>query len=137
MTQISLRKPRGRHKQRARKEPMKLRLKLVKPIIQKLLACSLIPLMATVNMPLAAYAASQGPTPPEVPQYAQNPKSRRVATTASQSVKLAALPAHPSDIELTAARVFEEPLIPMSGSSVEGENDELAKAIASFKVKND
>lgn len=105
--------------------------------MQKLLACTLVPLMASVNMPLAAYAAPQGPTAPEVPQYAQNPKSRRIATANQQPVKIATLPAHPTDVELTAARVFEEPLIPMTGPAVEGENDELAKAIAAFKIKND
>jgi hypothetical protein len=58
---------------------------------------------------------------------------RRVETVKTSLV----LSATPSDLEITTARVFQEPLIPMSGSEQEGENSALASAIKSFKAKAD
>lgn len=43
--------------------------------------------------------------------------------------------ANPSDVEISSARVFLEPLIPMSTSAVLGENAALATAITTFKTK--
>lgn len=65
---------------------MKLRLNIAGPGVQKFLAGLLIPLMTTVNMPLAAMAAPGGPIPPAVPQYARNPKSVRLASKTVQPV---------------------------------------------------
>jgi RHS repeat-associated protein len=39
----------------------------------------------------------------------------------------------PTDLELTAARVFTEPLIPISGQKTKGENIALANALSRFK----
>ena len=44
---------------------------------------------------------------------------------------------HPSDQELIQARVFFEPLAPMSGARISGENEALAKALLSFKKTDD
>lgn len=41
--------------------------------------------------------------------------------------------AAPSDLELTAARVFTEPLIPMTSAAVPGENSALASALQAYK----
>ncbi|MBK8220826.1 MAG: hypothetical protein IPK73_07375 [Candidatus Obscuribacter sp.] len=45
--------------------------------------------------------------------------------------------ASPTDAEIERARVFLEPLTPMSSSAVKGENLALAEAIKKFKAKND
>ncbi len=41
----------------------------------------------------------------------------------------------PTDLEITTARVFSEPLIPMTSALVAGENNALASAIVAFKGK--
>ncbi|HEY9773582.1 MAG TPA: cysteine peptidase family C39 domain-containing protein, partial [Planktothrix sp.] len=43
----------------------------------------------------------------------------------------------PSDLEIQTARVFREPLAPMTGAAVAGENAALAKALVSFKSTDD
>ncbi|HIA52074.1 MAG TPA: LysM peptidoglycan-binding domain-containing protein [Candidatus Melainabacteria bacterium] len=116
---------------------MHLRITVKRALARKSIAFLLMPLVLLINQPVAALAAPQGPTPPNVPSYAQHPKSVRLASKTPQQVKSTPLSDHPTDIELTAARVFEEPLIPMNAPAVSGENDELAKAIGSFKSKND
>ncbi|NJM85487.1 MAG: hypothetical protein HC839_05000, partial [Leptolyngbyaceae cyanobacterium RM2_2_21] len=45
--------------------------------------------------------------------------------------------ASPTDAEIERARVFLEPLTPMTGSAVQGENLALVEAIKKFKAKND
>ncbi|MBK8223167.1 MAG: hypothetical protein IPK73_19295 [Candidatus Obscuribacter sp.] len=45
--------------------------------------------------------------------------------------------ASPTDAEIRRARVFLEPLTPMTSSAVQGENLALAEAIKKFKAKND
>ncbi|MBX9720203.1 MAG: hypothetical protein K2X81_02315 [Candidatus Obscuribacterales bacterium] len=116
---------------------MHLRITVKRAQARKSIAYLLMPLILLLNQPVAALAAPQGPTPPHVPSFAQHPKSVRLASKTPQQVKATPLSDHPTDIELTAARVFEEPLIPMNVPAVLGENDELAKAIHSFKGKND
>src|SRR5580700_7104822 len=44
---------------------------------------------------------------------------------------------HPTDLELSTARVFLEPLAAMSGQVVPGENEALAQALLKFKKKTD
>ena len=44
---------------------------------------------------------------------------------------------HPSDLDLSTARVFSEPLAAMSGPTVVGENEALAKALVAFKKNTD
>lgn len=43
--------------------------------------------------------------------------------------------AYPTDLEISTARVFLEPLIPMNGTAVSGENVALASAIDAFKKR--
>src|ERR1700728_1085430 len=43
----------------------------------------------------------------------------------------------PSDLEISTARVFGEPLAPVSTAVVPGENAALAKALVAFKAKQD
>lgn len=116
---------------------MNLQLRLKKNILRKILTCALVPLVATINMPLAALAAPQPLAPQSVPNFSQTPKSVRIGPRSLKPVKGRTLSAHPSDIELANAHLFEEPLAAMSGTSFAGENDELAKALLSFKSAKD
>ncbi|MFN8659139.1 MAG: hypothetical protein U0105_22570, partial [Candidatus Obscuribacterales bacterium] len=43
----------------------------------------------------------------------------------------------PTDAEIFRSRSFSEPLVPMSGALVAGENAALAKALIAFKAKDD
>jgi YD repeat-containing protein len=99
----------------------------------------LVPLILTLNMPIAALAAAGGTAPPaDIPNYPQNPKNsvRRGPMTLTP-VQARSLPEHPSDLDITTARLFEEPLTPMSVAPVDGENDALAKAVLAFKKQNE
>ncbi len=110
-----------------------MKFRISKAHFTKSIACLMMPLILTINWPIAALAAPQPPVPPRVPTFSQKPKTVKTGPRSVQAVKPRALPVNPTDLELTAARVFEEPLIPMSGAKVQAENDELAKAIQSFK----
>ncbi len=100
--------------------------------------CSILSLgMVTLTTPLYALAL------PELPQYVDKsvPVSlNKEPVMGSKTVKLQKpqlrfSPA-PTDLEISTARVFHEPLVPMSGSSIEGENLALADAVKAFKAKN-
>jgi YD repeat-containing protein len=112
---------------------MHLRIKVKTALVSKSIACLLVPLVLILNMPIVAMAATQGPTPPAVKDYPQNPSSVRRGPLTLNPVEPKALPDHPSDLDLSTARIFEEPLIPMSGPAVAGENDALAGAVKTFK----
>ncbi|MBK8224139.1 MAG: LysM peptidoglycan-binding domain-containing protein [Candidatus Obscuribacter sp.] len=67
----------------------------------------------------------------------QVPQPKNAVKTGPKTVKLIKptlnFSSSPTDSEITSARVFLEPLIPMSGEAVAGENQALAKAILKFK----
>ncbi len=100
--------------------------------------CSILSLgMVTLTTPLYALAL------PELPQYVDRsvPVSlNKEPVMGSKTVKLQkpqlSFSAAATDLEISTARVFHEPLVPMSGSSIEGENLALADAIKAFKAKN-
>lgn len=119
------------------KRAKNMKLGVSKDRIQKIVACLMMPLILTLNWPIAALAAPTPPAPPSVPNFAQNPKSVRTRSRSLKPVKPRTLSANPSDLELSAAHLFEEPLTPMSDTASPGENLELAKAVASFKAAND
>ena len=48
-----------------------------------------------------------------------------------------ALSAVPTDLEIETCRAFQEPLIPMTGDKIAGENEALSKSLAEFKKAND
>ncbi len=110
-----------------------MNLRVSKAKLRKTVAGILVPLVVIINQPIAALAAPTPPAPPSVPTFPQTPKSVRTGPKTLQQVKPRVLPAHPTDLDLRAARVFEEPLIPMTGPVVAGENDALALAIQQFK----
>ena len=102
--------------------------------IVRLLAVGLTLLMISTTTPLAALAM------PEIPHHADTsapPPANVQVKTGPRTVKIVKpelkFSAAPSDLELTTARVFQEPLVPMSTSAVAGENLALASAIKAFK----
>ncbi|MBP6350409.1 MAG: LysM peptidoglycan-binding domain-containing protein [Candidatus Obscuribacter sp.] len=104
----------------------------------KALSALLATLLVASTTPLAALAM------PAIPHHAEVAIPAPVAVnvkTGPRRVELVktslVLSATPSDLEITTARVFQEPLIPMSGSEQDGENSALASAIKSFKAKSD
>ncbi|HIA53570.1 MAG TPA: LysM peptidoglycan-binding domain-containing protein [Candidatus Melainabacteria bacterium] len=111
-----------------------MNLRISKSKLRKTVASVLVPLVLIINQPVAALAAPQPPMPPSVPKFSQTPKSVRIGPKSLKPVAPRALPIHPTDLQLQAARVFEEPLIPMTSPAVAGENDALAAAIQQFKA---
>lgn len=116
---------------------MLARTSVKKELLRKFLSCLLMPLIVTVNLPLQALAECKCPVPPAFKKVSQQPKAVKTSSQGLRPVEPRPLPEHPTDLDLRLARVFEEPLIPMSGSPVPGENDALANAIRSFKTAND
>lgn len=95
-------------------------------------------LIVAETTPLAALALPELPFHAEVPIAAQviaEPKTGpKQVTIVKPSLNFSATP---TDLEITSARVFHEPLIPMSGKESGAENADLVKAIKAFKAKND
>ncbi len=102
--------------------------------ITRLLAVALTLLMIMTTTPLAALAMPEIPhhpdTPAPPPANVQVKTGPRSVTIVKPELKFSAAP---TDLELTTARVFQEPLVPMSTSAVPGENLALASAIKVFK----
>ncbi len=102
--------------------------------ITRLLAIALTLLMVMTTTPLAALAMPELPhhpdTPAPPPANVQVKTGPRSVTIVKPELKFSAAP---TDLELTTARVFQEPLVPMSTSAVPGENLALASAIKAFK----
>jgi len=92
-------------------------------------------LLISTTTPLAALAMPEIPHHPDTP--APHPANVQVKT-GPRTVKIVKpvlkLSADPTDLELTTARVFQEPLVPMSGNAAPGENVALAFAIKAFKT---
>jgi len=103
--------------------------------VARLLAIGLTLLMISTTTPLAALAM---PEIPYHPDTAVPPPANVQVKTGPRSVKIVKpelkLSADPTDLELTTARVFQEPLVPMSTKAVPGENEALAGAIRAFKT---
>src|SRR4030095_1779176 len=92
-----------------------------------------------MSSPAPAAFAQEGakPTKTAIPAPAR-PKTVRKGTRKVTTIKpTLAFSVNPTDAELTTARIFPEPLVPMSGKPVPGENQALARALAAFKAKND
>lgn len=88
------------------------------------------------NFPLAALAKPAIPyrpdSPPPVPKKVKVKTGPRKLKKVTPVLKFSS---NPTDLEITTARVFNEPLIPMSGPEQKGENLALAEAIKAFKAK--
>ncbi|HEY9684034.1 MAG TPA: RHS repeat-associated core domain-containing protein [Oculatellaceae cyanobacterium] len=63
-------------------------------------------------------------------------KKKSFAELTHPSVRKLVFSANPTDLELFNARVFSDPLIPMDNTVTPSENLELAKALSTFREKN-
>ncbi|OPZ89967.1 MAG: hypothetical protein BWY75_00931 [bacterium ADurb.Bin425] len=85
--------------------------------------------MVTLTTPICALAM------PEIPHFVdksvQTPLNKE-PIMGSKTVKLVKPQLHfsaaPTDLEITTARVFHEPLVPMNWAAVDGENLAVAKS---------
>jgi RHS repeat-associated protein len=103
-------------------------------LVVRLLAIGLTLLMISTTTPLAALAMPEIPhhpdTPAPPPENVQVKTGPRSVTIVKPELKFSA---DPTDLELRTARVFHEPLVPMSTGAVSGETLALAAAIKAFK----
>lgn len=111
------------------------------PVMKNLIrgfASLLASVLIAETTPLAALALPELPFHGVVPIAAQitvEPKTGpRKVTIVKPSLNFSAAP---TDLEISTARVFHEPLIPMSGNESGSENADLAKSIKAFKANND
>src|ERR1700693_407712 len=87
------------------------------------------------SMPLQALAAQ--PSPVKVPPPAMPAHVRKGAKKPNLVQPKLMFSSDPTDVELSSARVFDEPLIPMQTPVSAGENKSIAASILAFKAKND
>jgi len=107
-------------------------------LIYKTICSALAVVMVTLTTPICALAM------PEIPHFVdksvQTPLNKE-PIMGSKTVKLVKPQLHfsaaPTDLEITTARVFHEPLVPMNWAAVDGENLALVESIKAFKAKND
>ncbi|MBK9774260.1 MAG: hypothetical protein IPP57_26145 [Candidatus Obscuribacter sp.] len=105
---------------------------------RKLLCGSLAAFLTTGAMPIAALAKPALPYHPDSP--APKPKKVNVKTGPRKLTRIKPVlkfSTAPTDLEISTARVFQEPLIPMSGAAQDNENAALVSAIKAFKLKSD
>ena len=90
-------------------------------LVVRLLAIGLTLLMISTTTPLAALAMPEIPhhpdTPAPPPENVQVKTGPRSVTIVKPELKFSA---DPTDLELRTARVFHEPLVPMSTGTVSG-----------------
>jgi RHS repeat-associated protein len=104
-------------------------VKRCSPIV-RVLASSLIITQCAAGVPVLAFTPR-----PEEPRRQDSPApekpitANRTVPTVPPPATVLILPAFPTDAELTRARIFPEPLIPMPGGTSPEENDVLARAI--------
>lgn len=115
---------------------MMKKAKLTKKIWQKLSSISLCLLFVwTINAPVVlaqADANKKAPPPPAMPKSIRKGSNKVSLVKPVQTTKSKV----PTDLEIMTLRVFPEPLTPMSGKEVKGENADLVKALDAFKLKN-
>ena len=106
--------------------------------LMKGFAALLASVLVAETTPLAALALPELPFHGEVPIAAQISVEPKTGPKQVNIVKpTLSFSAAPTDLEITSARVFHEPLLPMSGKENGSENIDLANAIKTFKSKND
>jgi RHS repeat-associated protein len=90
-------------------------------------ACILIPGQVLVGVPVQADTQSASEPQPKPPQ----PKVNRTVPKVQPPVAVPTFSSDPSDAEITRARVFAEPLVPV-GARSNGENAALARALEPY-----
>jgi RHS repeat-associated protein len=95
--------------------------------IGRALGSLLIVMQCAVGVPVLAFTPAPGPQEPPVPE--KPVAANRTVPTVQPPVTALSLPLFPTDAELTRARIFPEPLVPMPGGTSPEENAVLAQAI--------
>ncbi|MFN8658459.1 MAG: hypothetical protein U0105_19135, partial [Candidatus Obscuribacterales bacterium] len=96
---------------------------------------TLVPVLAAEPMHPAKRSQHAPKKKPHNPVGAVSAQERAAMSTARKH-QFVLSPA-PTDAEIFRSRSFSEPLVPMSGASVAGENAALANALVAFKAKDD
>ncbi|MBX9878275.1 MAG: hypothetical protein K2Y22_07430 [Candidatus Obscuribacterales bacterium] len=101
--------------------------------------CLFLTMLTLANSPVAFAADTatvkrlNAPPPPAMPAFIR----RGTKAIQLHNNKVLKFSAKATDSEISAARIFPEPLCPMSTKPVPGENQALTKALSSFKSKGD
>src|SRR5687767_7158483 len=109
---------------------MRLNMKrhLTHPAPKRVIAFTLAAIQVLLIAPTAELTAA-------IVEELQRPAPVRANRTVPPVAPVSAFPVFsdpPTNDEITRARVFEEPLIPMAGTSSENENRQLAKALTAY-----
>src|ERR1700723_139487 len=117
-----------------------------KNFITRVISWAMASIIAVVTSPApmafaqsAAPASEPIPTPPASIMPKADTKPVHVKTGPHKLEKIInklSFSAQPTDLEISCARVFSEPLVPMSGQPVSAENAALAPVLKSCKKKN-
>jgi YD repeat-containing protein len=117
-----------------------------KNFITRVISWAMASIIAVVTSPApmafaqsAAPASEPIPTPPASIMPKADTKPVHVKTGPHKLNKIInklSFSAQPTDLEISCARVFSEPLVPMTGQPAAGENEAVAAALKSFKKKN-
>ena len=115
-------------------------------LIKRVISWAMATIIAIVTSPApAAFAQGIQPAlgqPPQPPAsmlqkvYTKPVSVKTGPHKINKIVNKLSFSAQPTDLELSSARVFAEPLVPMTGKIVSGENQALAVSLLSFKKKN-
>ncbi|HEY9684985.1 MAG TPA: RHS repeat-associated core domain-containing protein [Oculatellaceae cyanobacterium] len=100
---------------------------------------SMLLLIVTGPAP-CAFALNSTPEPPRELTIVPKAKTVTARTGAHKLTKITpkfSLGAHPSDLELSSARLFFETLVPMSGAPEAGENEALGSALKTYHDTKD
>ena len=120
--------------------PLSLEAKAVKAKSHPLPLAPVRPPQLKKDPKKASHPLGKGATAPKValiPPPARPPSVRRGPKKVKLIESKFLLSSDPSDFELSNARVFREPLVPMHSSKVVGENGAIAKALLAYKSKTD
>ena len=104
-------------------------------------AMALIVALVTGPAP-AAFAMPEALTVPQPPASMLPKPENKPVHVHTGPHKLTKIPVrlafsqHPTDLEISNARLFQEPLVPMTGKAIVGENEALVSALLAFKKTN-
>src|SRR5271163_1668285 len=100
--------------------------------LMTVLIVSVFPVSLVPLFPLEAWAL---PVKTTAPRMVAHPVSALERAKKAKAIERSFdIPANPSDAEITALRIFPEPLIPMTSKPVPSENPQLAKALKQYKA---
>ena len=115
-------------------------LKKKRAMWKQLVSAAMAPIVLMATMPVCPVFAKTKPLAPPVVKSVKRQEAPIHVKTGSHNLKKVvptlSFSKNASDLELEGARVFSEPLAPMKGVALKGENNALAAALLSFKNRN-